>query len=106
LPLESDATRVREIMREALAANGDVLKAPAPSVLLDGIENGALMFVAVAFIANPRQSGSVRSDLLLDVLERLRAERIALSSPQQIKLRRSPRPAAPPVEAGEGGKSV
>jgi small-conductance mechanosensitive channel len=105
LPLESDATRVREIMREALSANADVLKVPAPSVLLDGIENGALMFVAVAFIANPRQSGSVRSDLLLDVLARLRAERIALSSPQQIKLRRSSRPvtAAPPeAQAGDG----
>jgi small-conductance mechanosensitive channel len=106
LPLESDATRVREIMHEALAANGDVLKTPAPSVLLDGIENGALVFVAVAFIANPRQSGGVRSELLLDVLARLRAERIALSSPQQIKRRRSPRPVAVSTEAGEGGKSA
>jgi small-conductance mechanosensitive channel len=94
LPLESDAKRVREIMREALAANSDVLKTPAPSVLLDGIESGSLMFVAVAFIANPRQSGGVRSELLLDVLARLRAENIALSSPQQIRLRRSARPAA------------
>ena len=103
LPLDSDATRVREIMREALAANPDVLKTPTPSVLLDGIENGELMFVAVAFIANPRQSGSVRSDLLLDVLARLRAERIALSSPQQIRLRRSPRKAAASaVETGGG----
>ena len=103
LPLESDATRVREIMLEALAANPDVLKTPAPSVLLDGIENGGLMFVAVAFIANPRQSGSVRSDLLLDVLARLRAERIALSSPQQIKLRRSARP-APAAGSAESEK--
>jgi len=100
LPLESDATRVREIMREALAANPDVLKTPTPSVLLDGIENGALLFVAVAFIANPRQSGSVRSELLLDVLARLRAERIALSSPQQIKLRRSGRPAVAAESTG------
>jgi small-conductance mechanosensitive channel len=105
LPLESDATRVREIMREALAANSDVLKTPAPSVLLDGIESGALMFVAVAFIANPRQSGSVRSDLLLDVLARLRAEHIALSSPQQIKLGRSPRQVAAPAVETSGGES-
>jgi small-conductance mechanosensitive channel len=105
LPLESDAKRVREIMREALAANSDVLKTPAPSVLLDGIESGSLMFVAVAFIANPRQSGSVRSDLLLDVLARLRAESIALSSPQQIKLRRSPRQAAAPAVETGGGES-
>jgi hypothetical protein len=39
------------------------------------------------------------------VLARLHAERIALSSPQQIKLRRSSRPvtAAPPeAQAGDG----
>jgi small-conductance mechanosensitive channel len=94
LPLDSDATRVREILLDALAANADVLKTPTPSVLLDGIDNGVLVFVAVAFIANPRQSGGVRSELLLDVLARLRAENIALSSPQQIRLRRSVRPAA------------
>jgi small-conductance mechanosensitive channel len=104
LPLESDAARVREIMREAFAANHDVLRQPVPNVLLDGIENGALMFLAVAYIANPRQSGSVRSDLLFDILARLRDERIALSSPQTIKLRRSPRPASTtslPTDPGE-----
>jgi potassium efflux system protein len=88
VPVDSDATRVREIVRETFAAHQGVLTTPTPSVLLDGIEGGSLIFVAVAYIANPRQSGSVRSDLLFEVLARLRANRIALSSPQDIKLLR------------------
>jgi small-conductance mechanosensitive channel len=87
LPLESDAARVREIIGEAFAGHPDVMTSPAPSVLLDGIENESLIFVAVAYIANPRAAGKVRSDLLFDILARLRGERIALSTPHQIKLR-------------------
>jgi len=86
LPLGSDAERVRRIIAAAFGRHPAVLQAPAPSVLLDGIEGGSLIFVAVAYIGNPRQSGSVRSDLLLDILARLREEGIALSSPQDVQL--------------------
>jgi small-conductance mechanosensitive channel len=86
VPVDSDAARVREIVRETFAAHRGMLTTPAPSVLLDGIEGSSLIFIAIGYIANPRQTGSVRSDLLFELLGRLRAERIALSSPQDIKL--------------------
>ena len=86
LPLESDADRVRTIVLAAFAAHPGVLPVPEPSVLLDGIEGGLLNFVATAYIGNPRQSGSVRSELLFDILARLRAERIALATPYQVTL--------------------
>ncbi|MEO5560747.1 MAG: DUF3772 domain-containing protein [Dokdonella sp.] len=89
VPIESDAARVREILREAFAAHHSVLTTPAPNVLLDGIEGGSLIFIAIAYITNPRQSGSTRSELLFDILARLRADRIALSSPQHIQLLRA-----------------
>lgn len=89
VPVDSDAARVREIMRETFAAHRGVLATPAPSILLDGIEGSSLIFVAIGYIANPRHTGSVRSDILFELLARLRAERIALSSPQDIKLFRS-----------------
>ncbi|MEO5626057.1 MAG: DUF3772 domain-containing protein [Dokdonella sp.] len=89
MPIDSDAARVREIVCEAFAAHAGVLATPTPSVLLDGIEGSSLIFVAIAYITNPRQSGSMRSELLFDILARLRAERIALSSPQDIKLLRA-----------------
>lgn len=84
LPLDCDAARVREIVLEALAAHVGVLAKPAPSVLLDGIANGTLVFVAAAYIASPRQAGGVRSDLLIEILSRLRAQGIALSAPLQV----------------------
>ncbi|MBA8889580.1 small-conductance mechanosensitive channel [Dokdonella fugitiva] len=88
LPLDSDPARVVEIIKAAFAAHPGVLRQPPPNVLLDSIENGNLMFIVVGFIANPRQSGQVRSDLLLDILARLRAEDIALSTPYQVNLGR------------------
>ena len=88
LPLDSDPTRVVGIIKDAFAAHPGVLREPAPNVLLDSIENGQLMFIVVGFIANPRQAGQVRSDLLLDILARLRAEGIALSAPYQVNLGR------------------
>jgi small-conductance mechanosensitive channel len=88
LPLDSDPARVVGIIKAAFAAHPGVLRQPPPNVLLESIENGSLMFVVVGFIANPRQSGQVRSDLLLDILARLRAEDIALSTPYQVNLGR------------------
>ncbi|HEY6941109.1 DUF3772 domain-containing protein [Dokdonella sp.] len=88
LPLDSDPARVVDIIKAAFAAHPGVLRQPPPNVLLESIENGSLMFVVVGFIANPRQSGQVRSDLLLDILARLRAEDIALSTPYQVNLGR------------------
>jgi small-conductance mechanosensitive channel len=89
LPLDSDPARVVAIIKDAFDAHPGVLRQPAPNVLLDSIENGHLMFVVVGFVANPRQAGQVRSDLLLDILARLRAEGIALSAPYQVNLGRA-----------------
>ncbi|HEY0230525.1 MAG TPA: mechanosensitive ion channel domain-containing protein, partial [Dokdonella sp.] len=88
LPLDSDAECVREVVRAALAAHAGVLATPEPSVLLDAIEGGSLIFIAIAYIDNPRQAGSIRSDLLFDVLARLRAQGIALSSPYDVRVNR------------------
>jgi small-conductance mechanosensitive channel len=84
LPIDSDAQRVRKIVRNALDAQSAILTTPAPSVLLDSIDGSTLVFFVTAFIASPRNAGGIRSELLIDILARLRAEGIALSSPQQI----------------------
>ena len=84
LPLGSDVLRVRELVLDAAASHPDVLERPAPSVLLDGIANGNLVFAVAAYVANPRRVGAVRSDLLLAIIERLRTADIALSSPLRI----------------------
>jgi len=88
MPMDVDADRVIAVIRDVLATHGAVLDTPAPSVLLEGIENSALVFVGVAFIDNPRQTGAIRSELLLEILGRLREAGIQMVSPQEIALRR------------------
>jgi small-conductance mechanosensitive channel len=90
LPIGSDAERVRDLLRACLAAHPGVLSMPAPSVLLDSIDAGALIFIATAYVDNPRQTGTIRSDLLFDLLGRLRDDGIALTSPYDVRLAEAP----------------
>nr|WP_242630899.1 DUF3772 domain-containing protein [Variovorax paradoxus] len=78
MPLTTDAQRVRDLILEACRAHEGVLETPAPSLTLEGIEGSLLIFQAIAYVPSPRLAGSVRSDLLFTILERLRAERIEL----------------------------
>jgi small-conductance mechanosensitive channel len=70
-----------------------VLETPAPSLTLEGIEGGLLIFQAIAYVPSPRLAGGVRSDLLFTILERMRAERIELVPYAAV---------APPVAASDG----
>lgn len=91
VPVDNDARRVREVALEAIHARPEVLRAPEPSVLLDGIDGGNLVFFLTAYVDSPRNTGGIRSALLIDLLERLRAAGIVLSAPQEINVReRSP----------------
>jgi small-conductance mechanosensitive channel len=89
MPLDTDADAVLAAMRAAFAAADRVLDNPAPSVTIDGIDNAKLVFVGAAFIDNPRQAGAIRSEILRDLLARLRASGIALVAPQEVSLRRT-----------------
>jgi small-conductance mechanosensitive channel len=89
MPLDTDADAVLAAMRAAFAAADRVLDNPAPSVTIDGIDNAKLVFVGAAFIDNPRQAGAIRSEILRDLLARLRGSGIALVAPQEVSLRRT-----------------
>jgi potassium-dependent mechanosensitive channel len=81
VPLGTDPQQVRELLLAAFDANEDVLDSPAPSVLLDGIDHGQLLFNATGFAKSPRVTGNVRSALLFDMLQRLSEAGITLSAP-------------------------
>ena len=84
VPLGSDAQQVREQLLQAFDAEPDVLDTPAPSVLLDGVEHGQLLFNATGFVNSPRSVARVRSVLLFDVLKRLHEAGIKLTSPPTL----------------------
>ncbi|MDB5848576.1 MAG: mechanosensitive ion channel protein, partial [Rhodoferax sp.] len=81
MPLSTDAVRVRELVLAAFQAHEGVLDNPAPSVALDGIDNGRLVFNATGYVASPRLAYNVRSALLFEVLQQLRDAELPLSSP-------------------------
>jgi len=95
MPLDTDAGAVIASMRAAFSSNEAVLDNPAMSVTVDGIQNATLIFVGVAFVANPRQAGSIRSDILLDILARLREGGIEMVKPQEVAYRTIGGPAQP-----------
>lgn len=86
MPFDTDVSRVRELMLDALTANEGVLAAPAPGVYLEGIENGHLMFNARGYVSTPRNAYGVRSALLYNILERLAEAKLPLSTPPTMIL--------------------
>lgn len=92
-PLDTDARRMRELILQAFREHEGMLETPAPSVTLDGIQNGTLIFVAVGYVANPRNAGGVKSDVLFAILEHLKQAGLRLSPPATT--------AVPMVQAAE-----
>ncbi|CAN7607919.1 DUF3772 domain-containing protein [Variovorax sp. LjRoot130] len=95
MPLNTDAQRTRELMLAACADHAGVLLSPAPTVTLEGIENGMLIFQAIAYVQSPRLAGGVRSDLLFAILDLLKEAGLPLAVPTMVM---SPtEPPAPPA---------
>lgn len=80
MPLTTHANRAREVMLAAFADHPGVLASPAPSVTLEGVEVGFLIFQAVAYVPSPRLAGGVRSDVLFAMLEGLRAADLPMAA--------------------------
>lgn len=98
MPLSTDAQRVRDLILAACRAHEGVLETPAPSLTLEGIENGLLIFQAIAYVASPRLAGGVRSDLLFVILDELKKASLPLAVPTMVMTATAPEaPATPAV---------
>lgn len=80
MPLTTDANLAREVLLAACTGHAGVLKTPEPSVSLDGIEGGFLIFQVIAYVASPRLAGGVRSELLFTMLDELRRRDLPLAA--------------------------
>jgi small-conductance mechanosensitive channel len=96
MPLSTDTSRAREVLMAAFQSHPGVLASPAPNVQLDGIDGTNLVFNASGFVSSPRAAYGVRSDLLFDVLERLREAGLSLGKPPTM-LVSQPVDTAPPA---------
>ena len=99
MPLTTDAHRVRDVMLSACSALPGVLPTPEPSLMLDGIENGFLIFQLIAYVQNPRVAGGVRSDLLFTILDELNKAQLPLAA-----YAAAPMPVATPALASQSAE--
>lgn len=76
----NDPRRIADLLLE-VAATQPVLRNPEPSVVFINFSSSTLDFELRAFVADVSNAGSVKTELRTALLERLRAEEIALSAP-------------------------
>jgi potassium-dependent mechanosensitive channel len=90
MPLDTDASKARELIIEVLSAHPGTLSTPAPSVQLDNLDGGSMLFSCTAYVNSPREVSNVKSDLLFETLERLRDAKLPMTSPQSMVVRNLP----------------
>lgn len=104
VPLGTDAAQVRDLVLGAFAREEAVLADPAPSAFIDAIADGRIAFNCFAHVASPRAAYSARSNILLDLLTRFRAEGIEMGTvPQRLELVTTPGDPVPPLPATRDG---
>jgi len=104
MPLSTEAGKARKVLLGVMGEHPSTLETPKPSVQLDTVDGQSLIFVCTAYVGSPREVAAVKSDLLFDMLDKLAAAQLPMSTPQDMVLRRpAPEPrtgvdvqAAPP----------
>ncbi|POW58185.1 DUF3772 domain-containing protein [Candidatus Pantoea alvi] len=87
-PLNIDPVRVRELLLEVYNENERILEAPEPSVSFKDLTAQGIVLSVTGNVASQRQIAGAKSDLLFDILTRLRKEGIVLSTPQTMIIER------------------
>jgi small-conductance mechanosensitive channel len=73
VPMEEDADEIIAILMRLFADHPAVLSDPTPSVMIDSLVEGKINFNGIAFVSSPRLAYATRSELLLQLLRRLKA---------------------------------
>jgi potassium-dependent mechanosensitive channel len=86
-PLDIDPEQVRDLLIDAYAGHSSILEHPAPSVMFSQLTSSGITLSVTGFVHSPRITGDVKSDLLFEILKRLRAAGVPLSNPQTVMVR-------------------
>ncbi|AOK62896.1 DUF3772 domain-containing protein [Burkholderia ubonensis] len=89
-PLNTDPEQVRDLLLDAYREHPSILEKPAPSVTFSQLTPDGITLSVTGYVASPRIAGSTKSDLLFEILKRLRAAQISLSSPRMLMVQNMP----------------
>jgi len=85
-PLNTDPEAVRDLLLDVYRASEAILDIPAPSVTFSQLAPNGITLSVTGYVSSPRIAGGTKSDLLFEILKRLRAEDIPLSAPQTLRV--------------------
>ncbi|KGT89463.1 mechanosensitive ion channel protein [Erwinia typographi] len=83
-PLDIDPEQVRDLLLEVYNENERILESPEPSVSFKDLTSAGIVLAVTGNVSSPRQVSGAKSDLLFDILTRLRKEGVVLSTPQTM----------------------
>ncbi|MBC8746670.1 MULTISPECIES: DUF3772 domain-containing protein [Paraburkholderia] len=86
-PLNIDPEQVRDLLLAAYEAHPSILDHPAPSVMFSQLAADGITLSVTGYVRSPRVTADTKSDLLFDILKRLRAAAITLATPQTVIVR-------------------
>jgi potassium efflux system protein len=86
VPLSTDVARLKELLLGLYAAHPGVLEEPAPAFYVDSLDGGMITINSFGHVGSPRNTYSVRSDLLFELLTALAAADIPLATPADVHL--------------------
>ncbi|MEA9391438.1 DUF3772 domain-containing protein [Acerihabitans sp. TG2] len=89
-PLDIDPEAVRNLLLETYHDHESIQETPAPSVSFSQLGPSGIVLSVTGFVRSPRIVASTKSDLLFELLKRMRAGGIVLSSPQKMIFENSP----------------
>ena len=93
-PLNTNPEQIRDILLGAYQENPAILDKPAPSVTFSQLTPDGITLSVTGYVSSPRISGSTKSELLFEILKRLRVAEITLSTPQMMMIQNMPHPGA------------
>jgi len=85
-PLDIDPDVVKNILLDAYREHEKILETPAPSVMFSQLTPNGMVLSVTGYVGSPRMVASAKSDLLFDIIKRLRTESIPLAVPQKMVL--------------------
>lgn len=89
-PLDIDPEQTRTLLLDAYLQHAAIQSAPAPSVSFKELGPNGIVLSVTGYVASPRVVSGTKSDLLYEILKRLRAAGISLSQSQTMVIERVP----------------
>ncbi len=85
-PLDIDPEAVRNILLEAYEAHESIQDTPAPSVTFSQLGPDGIVLSVTGYVSSPRVVSRTKSDLLYEILKKLRVAGVSLSRTQTMIL--------------------